>query len=123
MPEQHAEIFPEIHLTAAELAKLQYGSIPGAMEDHWFLFFEDTQFYCIRSWSGNCIYIADVTDGGDILHALVNRDPAQYTCTNDEEDCLMLTHLVLSCAGRKEEADAALEQALAISCKPEGAEA
>ena len=123
MPEQQAEIFPEVHLTAEELEKLKCGSLPKAMEDHWFLFFEDTQFYCIRSWTGECIYIADVTDGGDILHAVVNRDPAQYTCTDDAEDCLILTHLVLSCAGRREEADAALEQAMALSRKAEGEEA
>ncbi len=117
MPEQHAVLSPEIHLNTEELEQLKRGSIPKAMEDHWFLFYEDDKFYCIRSWTGTCIYIADVTDGGDILHAIANRDPEQYSCANDEEDCLTLTHLVLSCAGRRAEADAALKQALELSRK------
>lgn len=120
LPEKHAALTLDIRLTQEELEKLKCGSIPEAMEDHWFLFYEDGKFYCVRSWSGNCIFAADVPDSGIITHALVSRDPAQYRCDNDEEDCAMLTHLILSCAGRTEEAGAALHRAIRLSALRHG---
>ena len=57
---------------------------------------------------------------GEILHAVVNRDPAQYTCTDDEEDRWMLKYLVLYCAGREEEAAQALDEAIQITKRNEG---
>ena len=119
MPEEHTELDLEIRLTAEELEKLKCGKLPMTMEDRWFLFYEDDKFYCVRSWTGACIYIADVTDGGEILHAVVNRNPKQYTCTDDEEDRWMLKYLVLWCAGRTEEAAKALDEAVRLSTKGE----
>ena len=122
MPEQTAEIDLDIRLNAEELEKLKCGRIPMTMEDRWFLFYEDGRFHCIRSWTGACIYIADVTEAGEILHAVVNRDPKQYTCTDDEEDRWMLKYLVLCCAGRMEEAADALDEAVRIAKAEKGDE-
>lgn len=111
MPEQQAAFSPDIHLSEEELERLKRGRIPRRAEDPWFLFFEDGQFFCHRSRTGFCIYIADVSEEGDITHAVVNRDPEQYPVTDEIEDLLTLKYLIFSCAGRHSAAKAAREHA------------
>ena len=112
MPEEQAELTADIRLTETELEKLKRGKIPRKADDHWFLFFEDGQFFCVRSRTGFCIYAADVSEDGVISHAVVNRNPEQYPGTDDLEDLLTLKYLVFSCAGRDNAAKAAREHAV-----------
>ena len=49
------------------------GLLPGAMEDKWFIFFEDSFLYLHRSWTGLPVYRVELTqidDGFQVKEAL-----------------------------------------------------
>lgn len=49
------------------------------MNDHWDLLYENGKIYCYRSWTGYCIYIANVSENGHINRVLVCQDKRIYT--------------------------------------------
>ena len=66
-----------IFFTAEEYAQIQVGFIPGAMEDKWFIYFQEDTLYLHRSWTGQCIYrVHFVPHGSDyrINEAWVTTD-------------------------------------------------
>lgn len=101
MPEQSTTI--EINQTySAEVMKsIEMGLIPEAMEDKWFVYYDQSErkLYFHRSWTGFCIYILQFEEFGDdgqckATTAEVNRDSAQYTCEDDESDKETLQQLI-----------------------------
>lgn len=79
--------------TAAQMAALRRGHIPGEMEDKWFWFMEGDTLFAHRSWTGNCIYRVEFRP--DDAHVVtVNRDPGQYRCTDTAEDAQQLGDLL-----------------------------
>lgn len=55
-------VFDELMLsgmvfTPKEYEKVKLGVVPGAMEDKWFIYWEDGKVYCHRSWGGECAFV------------------------------------------------------------------
>ena len=89
MPDKHTTIPMDDTIPSAAMRIVRQGHIPEAMEDHWFMYCDETTIRYYRSWSGFCIYIAKYEDDGTnckITELTVNRDPEQYANTDDEED-------------------------------------
>ena len=55
-PEQLTQLQYQDHFTQAEYETVAQGLIPQAMEDKWFIFYEDSMVYLHRSWTGELIY-------------------------------------------------------------------
>jgi hypothetical protein len=82
---------------AAELEKVKRGLVPAAMEDKWFILFEEPWLYLHRSWSGIGIYAVKLraeADGAVVEEAHANRDPAEFRETDDAHDARMLAFLI-----------------------------
>lgn len=89
MPDQHVVIPMNVIIPSAAMAIVRCGHIPSAMEDHWFMYCDETTIRYYRSWSGICIYVAKYVDDGDvcrITELMVNREPSQYGSTDDDHD-------------------------------------
>ena len=104
MSELYAELNLNIKLTSTELEKLKRGHIPEAMEDHWFMYYDNKKLYFHRSWTGICIFVADILDSGEIYHAIVTRNENKYKSKNNEKDTYLLEYLIYNLIGRFEEA-------------------
>jgi len=77
----------KIKLSDAEYALLKRGLVPDAMEDKWFIYFEDDWLYFHRSWTGQGIFKARLLeiDGEKVIDLFyVEGDPEQNKNTNDE---------------------------------------
>src|SRR4051812_21657435 len=80
-----------------EADRIRSGLIPKAMEDKWFIFFEDGWLYFHRSWTGHCIYAVQFDESASGLLAVdswVNRDSAQYKVTDVSYDRKMVCFLI-----------------------------
>lgn len=83
--------------TPEEFDKITDGLIPQEMEDRWFIFYEAPFLYLHRSWTGHCIFIVrfeSVSEGFRIAEIRVNRDPEQYSQTDDIRDFDLLRNLL-----------------------------
>lgn len=89
------------------------GFVPKEMEDRWFIFYEEGWLYFHRSWTGFCVYalrLESVPAGVRVAESWVSRDPAEYTCTDLDEDretvAVLIRNLLLD---RREERRSATE--------------
>jgi hypothetical protein len=97
LPARRMSIELSLRITPAEFERLRAGSIPDAMEDKWFLFYEDGWLYCHRSWTGYCLYqmrIEPSADGYLLRECWANRDPEQYTNENPAIDVATIETLL-----------------------------
>ena len=97
MPDKHTTIPMDESIPSAAMSVVKYGHIPDAMEDHWFMYCDETTIRYYRSWAGFCIYVAKYEDDGiicRITELTVNRDPEQYTCTDDGHDVALFMALL-----------------------------
>ena len=89
LPDERETLGFEAFFTDAEAEHLMLGLIPQAMEDKWFVYFEDGWLRFHRSWTGYCIYALRLDGsplGVRVLESWVNRNPQQYTATDVAED-------------------------------------
>ena len=93
MPKKHTEYTIKKHFSPEQIEILRFGHIPEVMEDKWFWYMEDDTLYIHRSWTGNCIYVLSF-EAGNTIHVTANRDPQQYTCTDEQEDAAYLCALL-----------------------------
>ena len=103
MPSRHERFRLGMEITATEKAVLEYGHIPEAMEDHWFMYFEDSIIHYHRSWTGYCIFEARIEPEEDhfiVTEARVNRYPGHYKETDVERDRHLLARLIMDEIGR-----------------------
>lgn len=98
MPMECAQLTVERTFTADEMVKVRRGLIPEEMEDKWFVYYEEELLYLHRSWTGVCVYHARFQEhpGGAarLIGAVVNRDPEQYSATDETHDARMLLYLI-----------------------------
>jgi len=97
LPDQRTTIPLDRVFTALEMEQVRHGVVPEAMEDKWFLYWQDDRLFCHRSWTGNCLYVARFVPEGDghrLVSADVNRDPSQYSETRDEVDAVRIHELI-----------------------------
>ena len=93
MPSVSKNIMLEKVYSQEEFDRIAAGVIPEQMEDKWFIFYEAPWLYLHRSWTGFCIFkvrFEVVAENVKIAEVQVNRDPAQYSNTDDERDASML---------------------------------
>ena len=110
MPEENKEVKLNISLNDEEIKQLKKGHKPEAMEDHWFMFYEDGKLYLHRSWSGYCIFIVEIPEDGKITKAIVNRNKEQCTNTSDEWAIHQMELLIYYLVGRNEETKETFEK-------------
>ena len=97
MPEKRVVVPLQETIPSDAMRIVKYGHIPDAMEDHWFMYCDDTTIRYYRSWTGFCIYVAKYVDDGvicNITELMVNREPEQYGCTDDEHDVALFMALL-----------------------------
>ena len=103
MPDKNTVIPLNITIPSEAMDIIKYGHIPEAMEDHWFMYCDETAIRYYRSWTGICIYEARYEDCGDVCrltYLKVNRDPEQYGSNDDQKDTyLFLALLTEECGG------------------------
>lgn len=104
LPERHVTIALDRVYSAKETALLRRGYVPQAMEEHWFIFWEDDTLNFHRSWGGDCVFVArfEAADNGSRLVAVdVNDDPDECSENDEEFDTKMLMFLIDSLLGRR----------------------
>ena len=94
MPKQKSSFVIERSFTSTEMEILRSGNIPQAMEDKWFWYMEGNTLYAHRSWTGYCIHILAFMDDGKTILVTANRNPDQYSCTDDKADAVSLNKLL-----------------------------
>lgn len=97
MPEKHIVIPMDETIPSAAMRIVKYGHIPDAMEDHWFMYCDESTIRYYRSWTGFCIYAAKYADDGSlckITELMVNREPRQYGCKDIEHDIALFMALL-----------------------------
>ena len=97
MPEKNVTIPMNVTIPREAMQVVKYGHIPDAMEDHWFMYCDESTIRYYRSWTGSCIYIAKYVEEGDkctITELQVNRDPAQYSNTDNDDDIALFLALL-----------------------------
>ena len=80
--------------TPEQYKKLSEGFIPKEMEDKWSFYIEDNTLLIRRSWTGFCIYMVYFDKDYNIIKTLANRDPKQYSETDDDYDTELLDFLI-----------------------------
>jgi hypothetical protein len=76
---------------------MRQGFIPRAMEDKWFICFEDGWLCFHRSWTGAFIYalrLEHTPDGTRVTQSWVNRNPEQYNAKNTDYDRRLVRYLI-----------------------------
>lgn len=97
MPERQAQLAFLSQYSSAEAERIRWGLVPAQMEDKWFIFLEAENLYLHRSWSGYCMFrlrLEPVGEGLRVTEAWVNRDPDQYSGTDDVYDVALLAYLM-----------------------------
>lgn len=96
-PDNSKLILVDRAYSKSEFEKIIVGTIPEAMEDKWFVFYEEPWLYFYRSWTGFCIFkvrFEIFQYSIQIAEAWVNRNPEQYTETDDSRDVNLLKMLL-----------------------------
>jgi ADP-ribosylglycohydrolase len=96
-PEKRESLGYDSVFTDADAKRLRLGLIPQAMEDKWFVYFENGWLFLHRSWTGSLIYWLRLEEGpGEVrvVESWVNRDAEQYRETDIVYDRLLLDFLL-----------------------------
>jgi len=96
MPAQASEFDLDVQFAPFDSWMIARGFEPSVMEEKWRVCLPGDRLLWRRSWTGNLIYDVAVAWSGDRLRlgrVRVNRDPAQYTQTSDEQDRRLLLYL------------------------------
>lgn len=98
MPARRTKLRSRLSYTAEEMERIQRGFFPTVMEQKWFLYFTDSRLRMHRSWTGVLIYDVgftfNSTGGAAVTEVIVNRDPDQYSNTDDAEDLKLLEEII-----------------------------
>ena len=73
IPEDLFPIKCNIKYTDNQLDIISKGIIPEDMEEKWFMYFENSNLYIYRSWTGICVFIAEFNHNS-ISRIMINRD-------------------------------------------------
>jgi hypothetical protein len=97
MPDEKQKLAFTRVFSSSEYKLLQMGFIPDEMEEKWFIYMEKDWLYFHRSWTGICIYrmhLERAKGGYEVIETWVNRDPEQYSDTDDQRDIARLNLLI-----------------------------
>lgn len=123
LPRKRGEIVLDIAYDAGAMAGIFKGFLPTAMEEKWFAWFDGSVLHLHRSWTGFCIYqvnFANESGGWRAISAKVNRNPDQYSETDDNADRRMIAELIddLLVNVRSENGVDPLSSALLLATQP-----
>lgn len=123
MPAEHVSLALDFTLTEKEATRVRLGFIPSVMEEKWFSYFADNTLYQHRSWTGYCIdkiHFEAYSDGLRATYAEVNRNPAQYAETDDEQDIQRIETMVreLGQGAWDDDGQGSFEAAVALAAQP-----
>jgi hypothetical protein len=96
-PEQRADLGFCQAYSDAEFEQIKNGFIPEAMEDKWFILYEEPWLYLHRSWTGACIYGVRFERQSGVataVEAWASRDAQHYTETRVRYDRALLAYLI-----------------------------
>src|SRR5215472_10376644 len=74
---------------ADQFARLKAGLIPRAMEDKWFVYYEEPHLFLHRSWTGLAVYrltLKNMENGAGVMEALWSRYLADASKLGSERD-------------------------------------
>ena len=97
MPEKRVVVPLHETIPSGAMRIVKYGHIPDAMEDHWFMYCDESSIRYYRSWTGICIFVAKFEEYGEqytITELTVNREQEQYGSTDDEHDVALFLALL-----------------------------
>ncbi|RKZ12791.1 hypothetical protein DRQ53_10275 [bacterium] len=97
MSELHTTVRLDRAFPDDDMAIIRSGLCPEQMEDKWFVYWDKDVLYFHRSWTGVCIYAVRFhvdSHGYRMIESEVNRDPDQYSQTNDEFDARLISYLI-----------------------------
>lgn len=86
-------------LNKKQMDIVQYGHIPDAMEDHWFMYTDENSINYIRSWTGIAIFRAKYKpfeDGYLITELNINGNKDEYRETNLDSAVALFYALLVS---------------------------
>lgn len=87
----------EMHFTHKQFQMITKGLIPEEMEDKWFIYFEGDWLYCHRSWTGHCLFKAQILKESDayvMKEFYVERNNNKYSNQDDDYNSGVLTFLI-----------------------------
>ncbi len=102
MPDKHVVFPANVTIPKEKMAIIKYGHIPEAMEDHWFMYCDEDTIHYHRSWTGLCIFEAKYeacAEGYKITELAINRDPEQFSNTDDEKCAYLFMALLANECG------------------------
>jgi 8-oxo-dGTP diphosphatase len=73
MPADTSSVSCKLEFTKSHMNQIKLGIIPEEMEEKWFIYFEESQLYIHRSWSGICLYIVKF-DNNTAIEIIINND-------------------------------------------------
>ncbi len=98
MPARHTVLHPVRNYSADEMIKIRRGFLPTVMEQKWFLYFTGTRLKMHRSWSGILIFDVgfsfDADGGASLTDVVVNREPSNYSNTDEAEDLALVEGII-----------------------------
>jgi 8-oxo-dGTP pyrophosphatase MutT (NUDIX family) len=98
MPERHTVLYPKLWFNPEEMVRIRRGFYPTDMNEKWFLYFTGDRLRMHRSWTGILIYDVGFTfdpkGGASVTDVIVNRDPEEYGCTDDNEDLQLMEEMI-----------------------------
>jgi 8-oxo-dGTP pyrophosphatase MutT (NUDIX family)/DNA-binding transcriptional regulator YiaG len=101
LPVRRTRIPLDVRLDHQETENFKLGFVPRMMEQKWFAYFEGDTLHEHRSWTGFCISEVHFVIEGEGLRAVyadVNREPHQYSCTDDADDARSITERIRNLA-------------------------
>jgi hypothetical protein len=96
-PDSREKLLFEASFDDAQFRVLREGVVPKAMEDKWFIYFQEDWLHFHRSWTGAEIYALRLERAGDGWHVTdswVNRDPNQYKASDTSYDRDLLRFII-----------------------------
>ena len=97
MPEKNVVIPMNVRISREAMRIVKYGHIPEAMEDHWFMYCDESTIRYYRSWTGICVFIAKYIEEGDsfrIIELQASRNPEEYSNENISYDVALFMALL-----------------------------
>ncbi len=96
-PDQRESLGLDAHFSAAEFEQMQAGLVPEAMEDRWFIYYDDGWLRFHRSWTGHLIYaiqFAPSDDGVRAVSSWANRNPEEYRWNDADYDRQFVLYMI-----------------------------
>jgi hypothetical protein len=84
-------------LDGEQFVRVKTGHIPRAMEDKWFIYYEEPHLFLHRSWTGQPVYrltLQSEPNGAEVTEALWSRDIADASALDPDYEVRLLDFLI-----------------------------